>query len=220
VTARSLLARVMLGCSGLARVPDARQLRADWPDTLRDPADGPTRAPRPLLPYLQWLAENHGVVFHGSQVRGLTELKDARQTRDESEYGDQQAVFASQDPVWALYFAVLRRPGLRSTRNGTLGPDRGVRGRRYFMSANSSAERFGPGALYVLPGDDFAHEPLASGLFDTAHRTHVGAVRPLGWFEVTPADFPLVDRVTSHDEDEPLWRTVWNSRGRARSPHP
>jgi hypothetical protein len=150
----------------------------------------------------------------------MVELSDERRSRDQRAYGDQRAVFATQDPVWALFFAVLRRDKLESTRNGSIGADRGVRGRRYFMSVRGTGEPLGPGALYVLPEEGFVHEPRLAGLFDTAHRTHVGSVRPLGWFEVTPDDFPLADVLSTHDDGERAWRTLWNARRRARSRRP
>jgi hypothetical protein len=220
MTVRTAVARAALAASGLPRVPSGPADEVGWPVRFTDPVDGPTAAPHPLLPYLRWLAENRPVVFHGSQRRGMVELSDERRSRDQRAYGDQQAVFASQDPVWALFFAVLRRDELGSTRNGSLGADRGVRGRRYFMSVRGTGDPLGPGALYVLPDDAFAHEPLLAGLFDTAHRTHVGPVTPLGWFDVTPEDFPLAGIVTTHRDGERAWRTLWNARRRARSGRP
>jgi hypothetical protein len=219
VTAREALARSLLAVSGLAHCPDEDGPRPVAPTSWRDPAEGPTPTPRPLVPYLRRLAETRPVVFHGSRHRGLVELSDERRSRDASAYGDQQAVFASQDPVWALWFAVLRRreDGLVSTRNASLGADAGVRERRYLFSVNGTGERFGPGAVYVLPAVGFAHEGRLAGLFDTAHRTHLGRVRPLAWFEVEPDDFPLIDSVIVHREGESMARTLWNVRRPRRS---
>jgi hypothetical protein len=196
---------------GLSAVPDSAAERADWPATFNDPADGPTAAPRPLVPYLRWLAETHPVVFHGSQERGLVELSDERRSRDTRGYGDQTAVFASQDPVWALFFAVLRRDVMRSTRNASFGSDAGVRDRRYMFSVDADGSPFAPGALYVLPAYGFTHEPRLGGLFDTAHRTRVGAVRTLGWFEVEPGDFPLVGHTIKHSGADSIARTIWTA---------
>ena len=225
---RQVFARSLLAASGLPRCPAADGDRPVAPVTWRHPADGPTPAPGPLLPWLFQLAETRAVLFHGSAHRGLVELSDVRRSRDMTSYGDQRAVFASQDPVWAMWFAILRRgSGLVSTRNASLGADAGVRGRRYLFSVNATGERFGPGALYVLPDAGFAHEPRLAGLFDTAHRTHIGPVRPLAWFEVGPEDFPLLDRVGAHREDERMARTFWNGRrapadrcGAGRRPRP
>jgi hypothetical protein len=209
VNVRAEAARLVLSMLGLPRVPDRPADRASWPDTFSDPDDGPTPTPRPLVPYLRWLAQTEPVVFHGSQQRGLVRLSDERRSRDTRAYGDQTAVFASQDPVWALFFAVLRRDAMRSTRNASLGADEGVRGRRYLFSVDTDASIFAPGALYVLPAAGFAHEPRLAGLFDTAHRTRIGDVRPLGWFEVDPGDFPLEARTTTHTYRDSIGRTLW-----------
>jgi hypothetical protein len=75
-----------------------------------------------LLTLLRWIAQERGILFHGSQRDDLTALEPIRLTRDSTPFGDQQAVFAASDPVWAMYFATLRRgDGFRSTRNGSLG---------------------------------------------------------------------------------------------------
>ncbi len=218
VMVRDAVARVALAGSGLPRLSD--EVVSGGATSWREPADGPSVAPGPLVPYLRWVVENRPVVFHGSQHRGLVELSDVRRSRDASAYGDQRAVYASQDPVWALWFALLRRDGLRSTRNGTYGPTSGVRGRRYLFSVDGTGPLFGDGAIYVLPDDGFGHDRRTGGLFDTAHRTRVGLVRPLAWFEVGPDDFPLTERVIRHSGDEPLWRTLWNARREDRSVRP
>jgi hypothetical protein len=204
-------ARLVLPVLGLPRAPLQPADPANWPTSFTDPAAGPTPTPRPVVPYLQWLAETRPVVFHGSRQRGLVELRDERKSRDARAYGDQTAVFASQDPIWALFFAVLRRDALRSTRNASYGPDAGVRGRRYLFSVDAAGPLFAPGALYVLPEDGFAHEPRTAGVFDTAHRTRIGSVRPLAWFDVEPGDFPFADRTTRHNATDSLARTVWTA---------
>src|SRR2546429_9282648 len=78
---------------------------------------------RPRLDFLRWLAENRPVVFHGSPRADLRELSTERQSRDTTAWGNQQAVYASSDPVWAIYFACLRRDGsFAGTRDGSLRP--------------------------------------------------------------------------------------------------
>ncbi len=219
--ARETLARALLAASGLPRLPETGTPdRGSWPTQFRDPADGPTPTPRPLVPYLQHLAETRPVVFHGSQHAGLLELSDERRSSDLTAYGNQSAVFGSQDPLWAMYFALLRRDGPMSTRNATVGADAGVRGRRYLFSVRCNGAPLAPGVLYVLPDDGFAHEPRRFGLFDTAHRTHLGPVRPLAWFEVRVEDFPFAGYLITHADAEPIARTFWNARRRVHGSRP
>ncbi len=204
--------------SGLARCPDDDGARPVAPTSWRDPAEGPTPTPRPLVPYLQCLAETRPVVFHGSRHRGLLELGDERRSRDTSTYGDQQAVFASQDPVWALWFAILRRgDGPLSTRNASLGADAGVRGRRYLFSVNAREVRFGPGRCTSCPPPVSGTRP---GWPDcSTPRTARTSGRYVRWCgsKCEPADFPLIDRVTVHRDDESMARTLWRAR---RPPRP
>jgi hypothetical protein len=169
--------------------------------------------PEPRLDFLRWLAEHRDVVFHGSPLGGLVELSTTRRTRDASPFGDQQAVYASSDPVWALYFACLHRgDGFRATRNGTIGRAGGpLYPRSYFFSHNrgaSSPPRWDSGFLYVLPRDGFEPEPPIAGVFDTAHLVSRAPVRPHACVPVRPADFPFGDRVTYHRAREPLWVSI------------
>jgi hypothetical protein len=162
--------------------------------------------PEPRLDFLRWLGENRDVVFHGSQRNDLTELSTERRSTDATEWGNQTAVYASSDPVWALYFATLRRDnGWTGTRNGTLGL--GGR-RRYFFVHNrgsASPDRFGPGSLYILPSATFQAEPPLAGVIDTAHLVSRVPVTPLARIDVMPADFPFREHIGYYREGEPIW---------------
>ena len=167
----------------------------------------------PRLDFLRWLGEHRDVVFHGSQRNDLTELSTERRSSDATAWGNQTAVYASSDPVWALYFAVLRRDnGWTGTRNGTLG----IGGRRrYFFVHNrgsESAERFGPGSLYLLPSATFEPEPPLGGVIDTAHLVSRVPVKPLARIAVTPEDFPFRDRIGYFRSDsEPIWISLFRA---------
>jgi hypothetical protein len=166
--------------------------------------------PEPRLDFLRWLAQNRPVVFHGSPRDDLRELSTERQSRDTTAWGNQRAVYASTDPVWAIYFACLRRDDRwTGTRNGSMGRAGGpLYPRRYFFLHNrgsASADRFGPGSLYLLSPRTFvADEPLA-GAVDTAHLVSHEPVTPLARLDVTPDDFPFRDRIRYYRDGEPVW---------------
>lgn len=166
--------------------------------------------PEPRLDFLRWLGANRHVAFHGSPLGDLTELSTERKSRDATAWGDQTAVYATTDPVWALYFATLRRDnGWTGTRNGTM--DIGDGRRRYFFVHNrgsQSPDRFGPGTLYLLPPDSFDAEPPLAGAIDTAHLVSRVPVQPLARVDVTPADFPFRDRIGYFRDREPIWITL------------
>jgi hypothetical protein len=166
--------------------------------------------PEPRLDFIRWLAENRLVVFHGSPRDDLLELSTERRSRDSTAWGNQQAVYASKDPVWAIYFACLRRDhGWTGTKNGSMGRAGGsLFPRRYFFLHNrgsASPERFGPGSLYLLsPATFVADKPLA-GAIDTAHLVSHEPVEPLARLDVTPDDFPFRDRIRYFRDGEADW---------------
>jgi hypothetical protein len=169
--------------------------------------------PEPRLDFLRWLAGNREIVFHGSQRNDLSELSTERRSWDATAWGNQQAVYASTDPVWAIYFAILRRDGgWTGTRNGSLGEAGGpLYPRRYFFVHNrgsASPERFGPGSLYLLSPSTFVADAPLAGAIDTAHLVSHEPVTPLARIAVTPADFPFADRIGYYREGEPPWLSL------------
>jgi len=173
-------------------------------------AGEPAEVPEPRLDFLRWLAERRPVVFHGSPRDDLQELSTERRSHDTTVWGNQQAVYASTDPVWAIYFACLRRDrGWTGTRNGSMGLAGGPLYPRHYVflhnRGSASPERFGAGSLYLLsPAGFVADEPLA-GAIDTAHLVSREPVTPLARLDVTPADFPFADRVRYYRDGEPNW---------------
>jgi hypothetical protein len=170
--------------------------------------------PEPRLDFLRWLAQSRPVVFHGSPRDDLSVLSTERKSRDATAWGNQQAVYASTDPVWAIYFACLRRDGgWKGTKNGSMGRAGGpLYPRRYFFLHNrgsASPDRFGPGSLYLLSPRTFvADEPLA-GAIDTAHLVSREPVKPLARLDVTPDDFPFADRIRYYRDGEPNWVSLF-----------
>jgi hypothetical protein len=165
--------------------------------------------PEPRLDFLRWLAEKRAVLFHGSPRNDLAVLSTDRQSRDTTAFGNQQAVYASTDPVWAVYFACLRRDrGWSGTKNGTLGQVGGpLYPRSYFFLHNrgsASPHRFGPGSLYLLAPDSFVADKPLAGVVDVAHFVSHEPVVPLARVNVTPEDFPFRDRVGYYRDREPI----------------
>ena len=213
----TLRRRLAWGCLQLARLPSlsppvvAPEAEARFAAVADELLAGETVAvPQPRLDFLRWLAENRPVVFHGSPRADLRELSTERRSRDATAWGNQQAVYASTDPVWAIYFACLRRDrGWTGTRNASMGRASGpLYPRRYFFLHNrgsASPDRFGPGSLYLLSSSGFlADEPLA-GAIDTAHLVSHEPVRPLARLDVTPDDFPFANRIRYYRDGEPSW---------------
>lgn len=172
-------------------------------------AHGPARpiaydAPYPRHEFLAHVVERHGVVLHGSNRHDI----DVFEPRAQTDYVGRpiQAVFATPDSIWPLFFALLRREGyVGSMRNACFRAPRpdGTLGTFYRFSINQrvleGGDAWTDGMLYLLPRDTFAPvrdhdgEPLAE--WASPH-----PVRPLARLPVTIADFPFADAVRGHDD--------------------
>lgn len=157
--------------------------------------------PNPTVERLR-AAVAEGAVLHGTR-QGDLERIDARM---QSNYFGHpvHGVFATRDPIWPIFYAVVDRTSAGSMRCQCLT---GRSGTRYLFSTEGDP-RWAAGNVYVLQGDDF--EPVA-GTGEMVCRTKpyaevVDAVR------VEPADFPFLTRVGRHDQSEPVWRTLWRLR--------
>jgi hypothetical protein len=167
------------------------------------------------LASLQRRALRGDVLFHGSGRDDLDVLEPIRRSSDSTQFG----VYATSDPVWAMYFAILRRGRPFSTRNGSIGVSASeLYPRWYFFSLRGGYESapFADGWVYVLPRDGFFQEPPLAGSLDTAQWVSPSAVRPVERVAVTPSDFPFRDLVVTHREREPMLVTWLRAGVRAR----
>jgi hypothetical protein len=192
----------------------ADRLEAGDGEAIRD-------APLPKVELLRWLTQRRDVLFHGSARRDIETLVPIRRSRDTTEFGNQQAVYASNDPVWAIYFALLRRDTPFGTRNCTIGiVEAGVYPRWYAFSLRPRLDpetRFGPGSLYVLPRGPFRPEPPLLGVIDTAQWVSPERVEPIVRIDVELDDFPFLRLVGPYFEWEPTLVTIVRSAARNRT---
>lgn len=210
--------------------PETARRFDDYTETWMGRAGSPPllRPPGSALAYLRWLAEQHEPLFHGSHRDGIGALRPDRESRATTPFGDQEGVFASDDPVWAMWFALLtHQPGFQSTRNGAWFFGSRDLKRFYLFSVNRGAPDEGllsDGWLYLLPRDGFRHEPRIGGLLWSSQWVNPGLVRPMARIAVSPEDFPFADCIGRHDPDESMLRTLlrasadWYRVASARSP--
>ncbi|ONI68286.1 hypothetical protein BWI15_35295 [Kribbella sp. ALI-6-A] len=228
-TLRSIPGAGLRWLLGLPRLPDLPPLdhathRAyeEFTKNYVDPAGSQAQLhpPGPTATYLQWLADHRRVLFHGTKRDNLSELRPDRESEDSTTFGNQRAVFASDDPVWAMWFALLARgPGFRSTRNGTWSVRGETQHRQYFFSVDTDqpdAELLTDGWLYIVPRDGFAAEPATAGLLQSAQWVNPNPVRTLARIAVTPADFPFTGMIGRHTGSESMLRTLRNARKTSR----
>jgi len=171
--------------------------------------------PSPKTDFLRWLADNRPVAFHGSSNPALDELSPIRMSRDASAFGDQQAVFATPDPVWATFFVVvIRDAAFRGMRNGSMGvPGNRIYPRWYYLALHrtdetAGLERFRPGTLYILPREGFQPEFPRRGIGGSAQMVSRAAVRPLARIPVEPGDIPFLHCTGAMEPGENQLRTI------------
>jgi hypothetical protein len=169
--------------------------------------------PFPKYLFLEYLAQKHAVMLHGSLLQDLVTLKPIRHSRDSREFGDQAAIYATQDPLWVLFFAVLNKSKLAGAiMNGAiqLQEEQAEIIRRYFYCLDApSLEKnpWQPGAVYIMAGEGFDADPDLEGVRYGSYRlicTHWlkrSEVQPLARLLVEPQDFPFLDQVWGYDPE-------------------
>jgi hypothetical protein len=154
--------------------------------------------PQPKWWFLQHLVRS-GYLLHGSNERAIEEFE-PRPNFDAHNTNHVDAVFASDDAVWPLFFAVIKRPqSLINWCEHIPGAS------RYLFSIGSDprdAASWTTGAVYVLPCETFEPTP------DSRELTSLVAVRPRARLTIEPGDFPCKGQTRGHRRGESV-RSVW-----------
>lgn len=153
--------------------------------------------PAPVHVFLRWLAEERGMLLHGSNDVGIGVFEPRNQT--DAEQRATRAVFAAADGLWPMFFAVVDRGRRHLLRNGFWRDDEGRRHYRFAVDAATLAGRhFVAGAVYVLPRDGFTPCLDADGQ-PTEEWLCPTEVVPVTRVPVEPADFPFLGDVAGFD---------------------
>lgn len=169
--------------------------------------------PYPKYLFLDYLTNTRPLILHGSNLCGLELLKPIRNSTDSSEFGNQAAIYATQDPFWALFFAVLNRQAIKgSISNGAirLKNKRGMSIHRYFFTVEVNSLRKNPwtqGAIYILSKENFEADPSQAGVWvgdyelEVTHWIFRGEREPLASLPVEPGDFPFINSIWGYDAE-------------------
>ncbi|NUR75824.1 MAG: hypothetical protein HOQ28_06000 [Thermoleophilia bacterium] len=147
--------------------------------------------PQPKWWFLHHLV-THGFLLHGSNEASIDEFE-TRPNFDAHNERRVDAVFASDDAIWPLYFAVVNRSVAQSYINWCEHPGNGTS--RYLFSIGSDPRRvesWTTGTIYVLPSETFEPTPESREL------TSVVPVRPRARLTVAPDDFPFKAQTRGH----------------------
>jgi len=164
------------------------------------------------LPQPKWWFLHHAIrrghLVHGSNEPEIEEFR-TRQNLD-AHGRPIEALFASDDAIWPLYFATVNRPVAQSYINWC---EHAGDASRYIFSIGSDPgdERsWTDGTIYLLPRTTFEATP------DSRELVSLVPVRPRARLRVTPDDFPLRDRTRGHRPGDSARKVVWRHALRLR----
>jgi len=165
--------------------------------------------PVPKWQFLCYLADQHGVVLHGTGDPHI-QVFEPRPSNDLYEFGAQTAVYAAGDGLWAMFYAILDRSSYpMSTSNACIrliDEARQVSEPRYVFSISQPVLRQQPwrkGMIYLLPGETFVNQPsFRFGSYEVRvpQLASLVPVRPYAQLEVIPEEFPFLKDIRGHDD--------------------
>jgi hypothetical protein len=164
--------------------------------------------PWPKWQFLCYAADHHEMAMHGSGDAHI-DLFEPRQSNDLNDFGNQKAIYAASDGLWAMFFAIVDRERVMSIVNACvrLEEDSGaVHGPLYVFSVSQSALANQPwhtGTVYLLPRTTFTTQPamaFGSSKVHIAQLASFEAVQPLAKLTVSAEDFPFLPQIRGHDD--------------------
>jgi hypothetical protein len=168
--------------------------------------------PYPKWQFLSYLCETKDIVLHGSQDLGI-DLVEPRQAVDKKEFSNQNAIYATTDGIFVLYFAILDRrkfPQMtlfNSCLQARIAPDQWSEP-LYFFSITQSVLLQKPwctGAIYILPRCSFIQESIqmTQGV-EIVFPQWVSSqpAQPVAKLRVEPDDFPFLDKIHGHNDEK------------------
>jgi len=161
--------------------------------------------PYPKIDFLRYLT-SRGYLIQGAKTLRSDSLKPLPQT----DWRDlpMNAVIASSDGIWPLFFALLNRSALRGSLREAcfvveVSPEQVER--YYFFSVNQASlkpELWSNGMIYILPQETF--RPTTVGPVHLDEWASPKTVPIVAQLPVSPLDFPFLKNVTGHSEDEDI----------------
>jgi hypothetical protein len=179
--------------------------------------------PYPKWQFLSYLCDMDELVLHGSQNRVIGTVE-PRQARDKKAFSNQNAIYATTDGIWVIYFAILDRQKYpqMSLFNSCLQARiaAGLLGNPlYFFSITHSVLLQSPwceGVIYILPRKFFQQEApqhLQGAEIIFPHWISSVPVEPVARLKVGPQDFPFLDQIHGHDDQKLVQLAASNPDG-------
>jgi hypothetical protein len=160
--------------------------------------------------FLCGVADRRRIAFHGTGDGGI-ESFEPRQPIDFAPFGDQKAVFATSDPIWAMFYAVVDRDRFEITlNNGCIivldsGGRPGIPHYYFSISRQVLPERpWRSGYVYLLPADSFVEQAPGEYGGSSARVPQLASpvpVTPFARLGIAPGDFPFLAEIRGHDDE-------------------
>jgi hypothetical protein len=159
--------------------------------------------------FLSTLAERREIAFHGTGDPNI-ESFEPREPIDFAPFGHQEAVFATTDPIWAMFYAIVDRDRYRLTISNGCILLMDADGRpglpHYFFSVTGDAlpeQPWRTGYVYFLPAETFVAQPTDTYAGRVARVPQLAspvAVTPVARLQVNPGDFPFLAQIRGHED--------------------
>lgn len=165
--------------------------------------------PWPKWQFLCYVADRHDIVLHGSGEPDIAQFE-PRQSNDIDDFGNQKAVYAASDGIWAMFFAIVDRSRFAMSVNNAcirLTDEVGLLQDPYYVFSISQTillqQPWRTGTVYLLPRGPFTPQPRMTIGSQTVHIAQLASnvpVRPLAKLAITPEDFPFLKQIRGHDD--------------------
>lgn len=163
----------------------------------------------PKWQFLSYASALGRFVMHGSGNDQI-EVFEPRQPYDLHEFGNQKAVYAAGDGIWAMFYAVVDRERYEMWINNAcvrlVGKSGEILGPYYVFSVSRQVLAIKPwrtGVVYLLPRETFMEQaPMQFGEFEARipQLASFEPVIPLAKLKVEPEDFPFLHQVRPLDD--------------------
>lgn len=164
--------------------------------------------PQSKWQFLCYCADHRDIALHGSGDPSIA-FFEPRQSNDLNEFGNQKAVYAASDGIWAMFFAIVDRERVSSITNACVrlaDPTGTLHGPFYVFSISRSAlpnQPWRTGTVYLLPRSTFTTQPPIAFGSNEVHISQLASfvpVQPMAKLTITPDDFPFLRQIRGHDD--------------------
>ncbi len=170
------------------------------------------RLPYPRWPYLSYLCDTKDVVLHGTQNAQILQVE-PRHARDTKAFSNQEAIYATTDGIWGIFYAILDRQKYPQMTlfNSCLRArvPAGVFSEPiYFFSITHEVLLQKPwceGMVYIVPRQSFVQEApqQVQGVeIVLPHWISTAPTSPIARLRVGPQDFPFLAQIHGHNNDK------------------